>query len=59
VPFSQVYVCDFELDFISKDDTQVLLRPMQQLRERNAGLQSEFDELVGTLEKTQQSEEQA
>ena len=27
-PFSKVYVCDFELDFISKDDTEVLLKPM-------------------------------
>ena len=34
--FSKVYVCDFELDFISRDDTEVLLKPMASLRSKNA-----------------------
>ena len=36
--FSKVYVCDFELDFISRDDTEVLLRPMASLRQKNQEL---------------------
>ena len=32
VPFTKVYVCDFEMDFISKDNTDELLRPIQMLK---------------------------
>ena len=56
VPFSKVYVCDFELDFVSKDDTEVLLRPMRELKELNQSLQADFDSLVTDYEKLQESE---
>ena len=32
IPFSKVYVCDFELDFVSKDNIDVLIKPMSELK---------------------------
>ena len=32
VPFSKVYVCDFELDFVSRDDIDILVKPMRELK---------------------------
>ena len=53
MPFSQVYVCDFELDFVSREDTDALLKPISDLKMKNANLITEFEEVVSTLEKTQ------
>ena len=59
MPFSQVYVCDFELDFVSREDTDALLKPISDLKMKNANLVTEFEEVVNTLEKTQKSEDVA
>jgi hypothetical protein len=53
VPFSKVYVCDFELDFISKDDTEVLLKPIQDLKSKNEELRADNYTLADLLEKVQ------
>ncbi len=53
VPYSKAYVCDFELDFISKDDTDVLLAPIRDLKERNDLFQTGFDDIVAELETVQ------
>ena len=53
MPYSKAYVCDFELDFISKDDTDVLLAPIRDLKERNDLLQTGFDDIVAELETVQ------
>ena len=58
-PFSQVYVCDFELDFVTRDAADVLLQPIRELKEKNADLQAELDSVVCQLEKTQVSEKEA
>lgn len=53
VPFSKVYVCDFELDFVSKDDIDVFVKPMRELKQRNHYLTSEMEELTNSLETVQ------
>ena len=45
VPFSKVYVCDFELDFVQKDDIEGIIEPMRKLKQRNYNLQNELNEL--------------
>ena len=45
VPFSKVYVCDFELDFVQKDDIEGMLEPMRKLKQRNYNLENELNEL--------------
>ena len=59
IPFSKVYVCDFELDFISKDDIDVLIKPMSQLKQRNHYLTSEMEDLTSSLDIVQQQEQEA
>ena len=41
VPFSQVYVCDFELDFVSKDNTDTLITPIRDLKSKVRELQED------------------
>ena len=59
VPFSKVYVCDFELDFISKDNIDVLIKPMSELKQRNHFLTTEMEELASGLDILQQQETEA
>lgn len=59
VPFSKVYVCDFELDFISKDDTDVLFTPIRDLKAKVRDLQEDQNSIVSQYEKIQESESEA
>lgn len=56
IPFSTVYVCDFELDFVSRGDTDVLTKPMQQLKAKNDELSRDLDSVVKEVERLQESE---
>ena len=59
MPFSKVYVCDFELDFVSKDAINVLVKPMRELKQRNHYLAGEVEDLTSSLEIVQGQEEEA
>ena len=58
MPFSKVYVCDFELDFVSKENTALLFKPIQELKEHNASLKNDVDEALNSLEKVQNEKEE-
>ena len=58
VPFSRVYVCDFELDFISRENTEALVAPIRDLKEKNEALLTDFHDIVAELEVAQGSVEE-